>query len=168
MSSAPRHDLLTDHFMNPRNVGEWPDAEGIGDVGNPLCGDIVRLFLRIKNDRIEKAAFKTFGCRAAIATSSLLTEILENKSVGDALKITEKELLAKLGDLPPLKRHCGKLAELALQGAIGDYWAKTRHDSSLQEKVAQRIRDPREWMPELDNEDTEAALAGGDGGGPLE
>jgi nitrogen fixation protein NifU and related proteins len=145
-------DLLMEHFMNPRNVGELADADGIGDVGNPLCGDIVRLFLKIKDERIERATFKTFGCRAAIATSSLLTEMLEKKPVSEALKITEKELLRTLGDLPPLKRHCGKLAELALQGAIGDYYAKAKGDGALREKVAQRIRDPREWMPELEQE----------------
>jgi nitrogen fixation protein NifU and related proteins len=140
-------DLLMDHFMNPRNVGELPDADGVGDVGNPLCGDIVRLFLNIKNDRIEKATFKTMGCRASIATSSILTEMLKNKSVADALKITERDMLDQLGDLPPLKRHCGKRAELALQAAIGDYWAKTRHDTALKERVIQRIQDPREWHP---------------------
>lgn len=74
-------DLLMDHFMNPRNAGELPNADGVGDVGNPMCGDIVRLFLKIKNDTIEKATFKTFGCRAAIATSSILTEMLKGKSI---------------------------------------------------------------------------------------
>jgi nitrogen fixation NifU-like protein len=138
-------DLLMEHFMNPRNVGEMADADGVGDVGNPLCGDIVRLFLKVKNDRIEKATFKTFGCRAAIATSSILTEMLPKKPVSEALKITEKDILVQLGDLPPLKRHCGKLAELALQAALGDYFAKSRSDRTLSEKVAQRIRDPREW-----------------------
>ena len=108
-------DPLMDHFMNPRNAGELADADGIGDVGNPMCGDIVRLYVKIKNDKIEKATFKTFGCRAAIATSSILTEMLQGKSISDSLKITEKDMLAQLGDLPPLKRHCGKLAELALQ-----------------------------------------------------
>jgi nitrogen fixation protein NifU and related proteins len=152
MTEKQVKDLLMEHFMNPRNVGELADADGVGDVGNPLCGDIVRLFLKIKGDRIEKATFKTFGCRAAIATSSLLTEMLDHKPVSDALKITEKDILRTLGDLPPLKRHCGKLAELALQGAIGDYYAKTKGDRALQEKVVRRIRDPREWMPELDQE----------------
>ena len=146
-------DPLMEHFMNPRNVGELTDADGVGDVGNPLCGDIVRLFLKIKNDRIEKATFKTFGCRAAIATSSILTEMLPNRSIHDALQITEKDMLRQLGDLPPLKRHCGKLAELALQGAIGDYFQKSRGDGALRERVAERIRDMREWMPELALED---------------
>ncbi len=138
-------DPLMEHFMNPRNVGEIADANGIGDVGNPICGDIVRLFLKIKNDKIEKATFKTFGCRAAIATSSILTEMLKGKPVKEALQITEKDMLAQLGDLPPLKRHCGKLAELALQAAVGDYRAKALGDKRLSEEVARRILDPREW-----------------------
>src|SRR5690348_16994704 len=151
--SATVKDLLMEHFINPRNVGEIPDASGIGDVGNPMCGDIVRLFIKIKGEKIEKATFKTFGCRAAIATSSILTEMLPNKPITDALKITEKDMLAKLGDLPPLKRHCGKLAELALQAAVGDYFAKTKGDKKLSEEVARRIRDPREWSPAAESEE---------------
>jgi nitrogen fixation protein NifU and related proteins len=138
-------DALMDHFINPRNVGELPNADGIGNVGNPLCGDIVRLFVKIKADKIEKATFKTFGCRAAIATSSVLTEMLQGQAIADALKLTEADMLAQLGDLPPLKRHCGKLAELALQAAIGDYFLKSRGDKTLSEEVARRIRNPREW-----------------------
>jgi len=111
-----------EHFMNPRKrSGKSRTRTGIGDVGNPMCGDIVRLFIKVKGDKIEKATLKTFGCRAAIATSSILTEMLKNKPVADALKITEKDMLTQLGDLPPLKRHCGKLAELALQAAVGDF-----------------------------------------------
>jgi nitrogen fixation NifU-like protein len=153
MTTKTTKDPLMDHFMNPRNVGELADADGIGDVGNPMCGDIVRLFLKIKNDKIEKATFKTFGCRAAIATSSILTEMLIGKPVSESLKITEKDMLDQLGDLPPLKRHCGKLAELALQAAIGNYYAKSRNDKSLSETVARRIRDPREWTPALPSDD---------------
>jgi len=138
-------DLLMEHFVNPRNVGELADANGVGDVGNPMCGDIVRLFLKIKNDKIEKATFKTFGCRAAIATSSILTELVKGKAIPVALKLKEQDMLAQLGDLPPLKRHCGKLAELALQAAIGDYYLKAKGDKTLSEEVARRIHDPREW-----------------------
>ncbi len=152
-------DPLMDHFMNPRNVGELADADGIGDVGNPMCGDIVRLFIKVNNDRIEKATFKTFGCRAAIATSSILTEMLKGKPLTEALKLNEKDMLAQLGDLPPLKRHCGKLAELALQAAIGHFYEKSRGDSTLTDKVAQRIRDPREWSPELASRDDLAPLS---------
>jgi nitrogen fixation NifU-like protein len=150
-------DPLMDHFINPRNVGEMLDADGVGNVGNPLCGDIVRLFVKIQDDRIEKATFKTFGCRAAIATSSILTEMLEGKAIPDALKLTEQDMLARLGDLPPLKRHCGKLAELALQAAIGDYYVKTRRDGTLKDDVERRIRDPREWTAVLPSEAEMAA-----------
>ena len=151
-------DPLMDHFMNPRNVGEMPDADGIGDVGNPMCGDIVRLFVKIKDDRIERATFKTFGCRAPIATSSILTEMLKGKAIPDALKLNEKDMLAQLGDIPPLKRHCGKLAELALQAAIGYYYEKKNGDKALSERVARRIRDPREWSPELADRDDSSDL----------
>jgi nitrogen fixation protein NifU and related proteins len=152
---AEKHvkDLLMEHFMNPRNVGELPDADGTGDVGNPICGDMVRLFLKIKDNRIEKATFKTFGCRAAIATSSLLTEMVPGKTLEEALKITEADMLARLGDLPPLKRHCGKLAELALQSALGDYFARTRGDDSLAKTVQGRVSDLREWHGGLAEED---------------
>ena len=142
-------DILMDHFVNPRNVGELTDADGIGDVGNPMCGDIVRLYIKVKNEKIEKASFKTFGCRAAIATSSILTEMLPGKPLTDALQLKEKDMLAQLGDLPPLKRHCGKLAELALQAAVGDYYAKSLGDKTLSDEVARRIRDPREWTAAL-------------------
>src|SRR6266853_3566085 len=104
MSKEQVKDLLMEHFMNPRNVGELSDADGVGDVGNPLCGDIVRLFVKIKDNKIQKATFKTFGCRAAIATSSILTEMVIGKSIQDSLKLKEKDMLAQLGDLPPLKR----------------------------------------------------------------
>jgi len=157
MSEKQVKDLLMEHFMNPRNVGELANADGVGDVGNPLCGDIVRLFIKVKGDKVEKATFKTFGCRAAIATSSLLTEMLPGKSIDEALKITEKDMLNLLGDLPPLKRHCGKLAELALQAALGDYFVKSRSDHRLSERVARRIRDPREWSTAI-AEDEAAAV----------
>src|SRR5437868_14856114 len=119
-------DILMDHFMNPRNVGELPNADGVGDVGNPLCGDIVRLFLKIKDNKIQKATFKTFGCRAAIATSSILTEMVRGQTVDQALKLNKDDMLKALGELPPLKQHCTKLAEFALKAALGDYFAKTR------------------------------------------
>ena len=138
-------DLLMEHFMNPRNVGELADADGVGDVGNPLCGDIVRLFLKIKDDAIQKATFKTFGCRAAIATSSILTEMVTGKSLPDALKLNQKAMSAALGELPPLKQHCTKLAEFALKAAIGDFYAKTRSDRSLSDEIAKRVHDPQEW-----------------------
>ncbi len=138
--------------------GKLADADGIGDVGNPMCGDIVRLFLKIKGDKIEKATFKTFGCRAAIATSSILTEMLKGKSIADSLKITEEDMLAQLGDLPPLMRHCGKLAELALQAAIGNFYLKSRNDKTLSEEVSRRVRDPREWTAHLPSDEEMTAM----------
>ena len=123
-----------------------------------MCGDIVRLFIKVKGDKIEKATFKTFGCRAAIATSSILTEMLKGKPIQDSLKITEKDMLAQLGDLPPLKRHCGKLAELALQAAIGNFYLKSRGDKKLSEEVAKRIRDPREWTAHLPSDEEMTAM----------
>jgi nitrogen fixation NifU-like protein len=153
-------DLLMDHFMNPRNVGELPDASGVGEVGNPYSGNIVRLFLQIENDVIRKATFKTLGSRAAIATSSILTEMLPGKSIPDALRITEKDMVEKLGNLTPLKRHCGKVAQLALHAALGDYYTRTRGDSTLSQQVDSRIRDPREWSASTVDMDDAAALAG--------
>src|SRR5580765_751700 len=131
MSKEQVKDLLMEHFMNPRNVGEIADADGVGDVGNPLCGDIVRLYIKIKDNKIQKATFKTFGCRAAIATSSILTEMVTGQSVEEALKLNKDDMIKALGDLPPLKQHCTKLAEFALKAALGDYFAKTRSDPRL-------------------------------------
>jgi len=152
-------DVLMDHFMNPRNVGEMPDANGIGEVGNPYSGNIVRLFLKIDGETIQRATFKTLGSRAAIATSSILTEMLPGKKIADALKITEKDMVHELGNLTPLKRHCGKVAQLALHAAIGDFFRQTRQDSSLSEQVAQRIRDPREWSASAQADDDAAFIS---------
>jgi len=121
------------------------DANGVGEVGNPYSGNIVRLYLKIQGDKIQKATFKTLGSRAAIATSSILTEMLPGKTIPHALAITEFDMLKRLGDMSPLKRHCGKVAELALKAAIGDYQAKTQGDQTLLETVRRRMQDPREW-----------------------
>jgi len=138
-------DPLMDHFMNPRNVGELPDANGVGEVGNPYSGNIVRLYLKIEGDTIQKATFKTLGSRAAIATSSILTEMLPGKTTVQALQITELDMLKRLGDMSPLKRHCGKVAELALKAAIGDFESKTLGKHDLLDTVRRRMQDPREW-----------------------
>jgi nitrogen fixation NifU-like protein len=145
MSKEQVKDLLMEHFMNPRNVGELADADGVGDVGNPLCGDIVRLFIKIKDNKISQATFKTFGCRAAIATSSILTEMIQNKPVPEAMKLNQGDMTKALGELPPLKQHCTKLAEFALKAALGDFFAKTKSDNALAEEIARRVQDPREW-----------------------
>jgi len=115
---------VMDHFMNPRNMGEIPDANGVGTVGNPVCGDIMRLYLKIKDDRIEDIKFKTFGCGAAIASSSMLTELVKGKTIDEALKTSNKAIIEALGGLPSQKRHCSVLAEEALEKAVNDYHSK--------------------------------------------
>jgi nitrogen fixation NifU-like protein len=113
-----------EHFRNPRNVGEIDNPAGIGRVGNPVCGDIMELYIKVKDDTIIDAKFKTFGCGAAIATSSMVTEIIKGKRIDDALRISNKTVVEALDGLPPLKMHCSVLAEEALQSAIKDYLAK--------------------------------------------
>lgn len=115
---------VMDHFMNPRNVGELPDADGIGNVGNPVCGDIMRLYIKVKDNRIIDTKFKTFGCGAAIATSSMVTELVKGKTIDEALKVSNKAVAEALGGLPKIKMHCSVLAEEALRAAIEDYRKK--------------------------------------------
>ncbi|MDR3288083.1 MAG: Fe-S cluster assembly scaffold protein NifU [Peptococcaceae bacterium] len=114
-------DKVLDHFTNPRNVGEIPDAKGIGEVGNAKCGDIMRIYLDIENDLIKDVKFKTFGCGAAVATSSMLTEMVKGKTVEEALKISNNAVAEALDGLPPLKMHCSNLAADALHAAIKNY-----------------------------------------------
>jgi nitrogen fixation NifU-like protein len=114
-------EKVMDHFMNPRNVGEIADADGVGQVGNPKCGDIMKMYLKIENDVITDARFKTFGCGAAVATSSMATELIKGKTVEEALKITNKAVAEALDGLPPVKMHCSNLAEEAIKAAITDY-----------------------------------------------
>jgi len=118
-------EKVMDHFLHPRNVGEIPDADGIGTVGNPVCGDIMKLYIKLENGKIKDAKFKTFGCGAAIATSSMITELVKDKPIDEALKISNKVVAEALGGLPPVKMHCSVLAEEALKSAIEDY--KKRH-----------------------------------------
>ena len=110
--------------MNPRNVGEIPDAEGVGTVGNPVCGDLMTVYIKVKDDRLEDVKFKTFGCGAAIATSSMITELAKGKTIEEALKITRGDVAESLGGLPPIKMHCSNLAADALHEAIKDYLKK--------------------------------------------
>ncbi len=117
----PYSDLVMDHFANPRNMGEMENPSGVGNVGNPVCGDMMRLYLKIENDVIVDARFKTFGCGAAIASSSILTEMLKGKKIEDALKISNEAVAEALGGLPPTKMHCSVLAEDALKKALADY-----------------------------------------------
>ena len=113
-----------DHFMNPRNVGEIPDADGVGTVGNPVCGDLMTVYIKVKDNRLEDVKFKTFGCGAAIATSSMITELAKGKTFEEALKITRGDVAESLGGLPPIKMHCSNLAADALHAAIKDYLKK--------------------------------------------
>ncbi|MDR1001574.1 MAG: Fe-S cluster assembly scaffold protein NifU [Clostridiales bacterium] len=119
-------DKVMDHFMNPRNVGEISDASGVGLVGNAKCGDIMKMFLKISdNGVVEDAKFKTFGCGAAVATSSMATEMVKGKSVGDVMSITNKTVMEALDGLPAVKVHCSCLAEEALHAALWDYSKKS-------------------------------------------
>ena len=114
-------EQVMDHFMNPRNMGEMEDASGVGTVGNAKCGDIMRIYINVENDVITDVSFKTFGCGAAIATSSKATELVKGKTIDEALQITNKAVMEALGGLPPVKVHCSVLAEEALHAAIKDY-----------------------------------------------
>lgn len=114
-------EQVMDHFMNPRNVGEIEDANGVGTVGNAKCGDIMKIYIKVENDVIVDVKFKTFGCGAAIATSSRATEMVKGKTIEEALKVTNKMVAESLGGLPPVKMHCSVLAEEALHAAIQDY-----------------------------------------------
>ena len=118
-------EKVMDHFQNPRNVGEIEDASGVGTVGNAKCGDIMRMFLDIdENGIIREAKFKTFGCGAAIATSSMATEMVKGKSLEEALKLTNKAVVEALEGLPPIKVHCSVLAEQAVKAALSDYYRR--------------------------------------------
>ena len=130
MSEQPYSDTVMDHFLHPRNVGDIPDASGVGNVGNPICGDVMRMYIKVENDIIVDAKFKTFGCGAAIATSSMATELVKGKSIKDALSISNKAVAQALGGLPAVKLHCSVLAEQALRAALADYYRKNGKDPS--------------------------------------
>jgi len=122
----PYSEKVMEHFRNPRNVGEIDNPDGIGHVGNPVCGDIMELYIKVKDNTIVEAKFKTFGCGAAIATSSMVTELVKGKTVEEALKISNRAVAEALGGLPPIKLHCSVLAEEALRSAIKDYLEKKK------------------------------------------
>lgn len=117
-------EKVMEHFRNPRNVGEIKDADGIGHVGNPTCGDIMELYIKVDDGIITDAKFKTFGCGAAIATSSMITELVKGKTLDEAKNISNRAVIEALDGLPPVKRHCSVLAEEALKKAIDDYHKK--------------------------------------------
>ena len=118
-------EKVMDHFSNPRNVGEIADANAIGQVGNSKCGDIMKIYMKIEDDVIKDIKFKTFGCGAAVATSSMATELVKGKSVQEAMKVTNKAVMEALDGLPPVKVHCSLLAEEAIHAALWDYAQKS-------------------------------------------
>lgn len=119
-------EKVMDHFSNPRNVGEIADADGVGQVGNPVCGDVMKLTIKVDDDKISDVKFKTFGCGAAVATSSMVTELVIGKTIEEALAISNKAVAEALDGLPPQKMHCSNLAADALHLAIEDYRAKQK------------------------------------------
>ena len=135
-------EKVMDHFTNPRNVGEIADASGVGTVGNAKCGDIMRIYLKIENGIIEDVKFKTFGCGAAIATSSMATEMVKGKSIEEAMKLTNTAVAEALDGLPPVKMHCSLLAEQALKEALEDYFKK--NNLPLPEGFEKPDADPEE------------------------
>ena len=142
-------EQVMDHFMNPRNVGEIEDASGVGTVGNAKCGDIMRIYLDIdENQVVRDAKFKTFGCGAAIATSSMATEMIIGKTVQEALELTNKAVMDALGGLPPVKVHCSLLAEQAVHAALWDYAQKNN-------LTIEGLEPPVEDIDELEHEEEE-------------
>jgi nitrogen fixation NifU-like protein len=119
-------EKVMEHFKNPRNVGEIPDADGVGTVGNPVCGDLMTIYVKVEGNRLTDIKFKTFGCGSAIATSSMITELAKGKTLEEALKITRANVADSLGGLPPVKMHCSNLAADALHAAIEDYYKKQK------------------------------------------
>jgi len=126
MSAGMYSEKVIEHFRNPRNMGEIKGADGVGTVGNPLCGDQMTIYIKVKNNRIVDIKFKTFGCAAAIATSSMITELAKGKTLEEAMKITRKDVADELDGLPPIKMHCSNLAADALHAAIKDYLEKQK------------------------------------------
>jgi len=132
---------VMENFLNPKNMGEIKDADGVGKVGNVVCGDVMELYIKVKDDRIEDVKFKTFGCAAAIATSSMITELAKGKTIQEALEVDKDEIVKSLGGLPPIKVHCSILANDALAEAIYDYLKKNKREipEDLQ-KTHERIK----------------------------
>ena len=129
-------EKVMEHFTNPRNVGEISDADGVGKVGNPTCGDIMAMYIKVEDDRIVDVKFKTFGCGAAIATSSISTELIKGKTIDEALQVTNKAIAEALDGLPPQKMHCSVLAADALKDAIRDYREKQGKKENQEKPVA--------------------------------
>lgn len=119
------NEKVVDYFMNPRNAGKIEDANGVGEVGNPTCGDVMRIYIKVNDHEvIEDVKFETFGCAAAIATSSMITEMIKGKTLSDAVKVTNKDVVSAFGELPPAKLHCSLLAQEGVEAAIADYFRR--------------------------------------------
>lgn len=119
-------ELVMKHFADPQNVGVIEDADGVGKIGNPTCGDVMEMFIKVKDDRVEDVKFRTFGCGAAIATSSIATEMIKGKPLDEAVKLSNKAVAEALGGLPAQKMHCSNLAADAVRAAIEDYWSRQK------------------------------------------
>ena len=147
---------VVEHFLNPRNVGEIPDADGVGTVGHPGCGDIVRIYIKVEalngHQVISNARFKTFGCTTAIATSSIATELIQGKTIEEALAIKNEDVAKALGGLPAIKMHCSVLAEDALRAAIADYKKKSGQTEFMQEVMRQsKLHEDQELLSRKGN-----------------
>jgi nitrogen fixation NifU-like protein len=130
------NETVMDHFMNPRNMGDLKEADGVGEVGAAACGDIMKISLKIKDGKIEDARFKTFGCGSAIASSSMATELIKGRSIEEAMNFSNQEVVNALGGLPPVKIHCSVLAEEALKAALEDYLKKHPELAKAQKQEA--------------------------------
>jgi nitrogen fixation NifU-like protein len=128
-------DKVIEHFQNPRNVGEIKDADGVGVAGSQACGDMIQITIKVCDSRIEDVKFKTFGCGAAIAISSIATELIKGETIEDALQVSNQDVVEALAGLPPVKMHCSLLAEQAIKAAIKDYEAKNQHPKSKAQDV---------------------------------
>lgn len=144
MAQIGYNETVMDHFMNPRNVGVIENPDGYGKVGNPVCGDLMEIFINVKDDRISDIKFRTFGCGSAIAVSSMVTEMAKGKSLDEAIKITRDDVAGKLGGLPPQKLHCSNLGADALHAAIRDYWVKTGKITPEQAATEERAEERTE------------------------
>ncbi|GAB7141208.1 Fe-S cluster assembly scaffold protein NifU [Deferribacterales bacterium RsTz2092] len=140
MAAGPYSDVVMDHFMNPRNMGEIADANAVAEVGNPACGDVMKLFMKINSDGvIEDVKFKTFGCGAAIASSSMATELLKGRKVDDALQLTNDAIVKALNGLPPAKIHCSVMAEEAVEAALTNYCQRVGRGEEFVKELKSKI-----------------------------
>jgi len=138
---GPYSDKVMDHFMTPRNMGEIADANGVGLVGNPACGDVMKLFLKINdNGVVENVKFKTFGCGAAIASSSMATELIKGKKVEEVMELTNQAIIEALGGLPPTKIHCSVMAEEAIEAALKDYYKNIGKDPKIVDEMKEKLK----------------------------